>query len=183
MLSEEKFREKNPHSGFIFPLEDWVFEHENQRLVAPDKLYYTSTEDGRIQTIEYHPEEEFEWNRFQRRYKLAKDRATFDTIRYWHYEDVLTALTRDEITQELWDEYHAKKVEEARLNVSYDTAVEWLHTGRIPQDAYDAFEWLFRHSAVRFSSQHARGGKPDALAIPFAFDYPMCEIERFIRES
>lgn len=181
-LDEQTFRKLNPHYCYI--LEGWTFEFENQRLVAPDELHYTSTDDGRIQTIEYHPEEEFEWNRFQRSYKLAKDRATFETIRYWHYEDVLQALTRGEISQELWDEVHAAHALEMSHyigNTSMTDMINYVHEGRISQSTFDAFSWLWHHSAVRFTVQ--RGGKPDALAIPFAFDYPSCEIERFIHES
>lgn len=160
----------------------WTYEPENQRLVAEDFLYYYSTEDGRVQTVQYYKTEDHEF--CERSYKLVKERVTLDAFRYWHYEDVLEAFTRDEIPQALWDEYHEIYAHEMAVhlnNFSYDTMTTFLHEGRISQSCFDAWSWLWHHSAVRFTVQ--RGGAPDALAIPFAFDYPMAEIEKFIKEA
>src|SRR5688572_27792662 len=62
--------------------EDWDYDEKNQRLIAkPGRLRQMA--DGKIQAITYHPDEPFEWNRFQRSYVHVSELPDFQR---WVYE-------------------------------------------------------------------------------------------------
>lgn len=62
--------------------DEWEFDEKHQRLIAKAGTLRQMS-DGRIQTIVYRPDEEFEWNRFARDYAHVSELPDFQR---WVYE-------------------------------------------------------------------------------------------------